>query len=142
FEPGHHCEWIWLLHRYARLSGEPVAPEAAALLATVHRCGISPHHLVLDEVWTSGSCKTATARCWPQTEALKAGVCTATADGRLAPDAIVSRLFTHHLSGPTPGLWWDKVDEQLSPCVDKVPATTFYHLFLAFAEYLSERPSS
>jgi mannose-6-phosphate isomerase len=142
FEPGHHFEWVWLLHRYARLSGEPVAPEAAALLATAGRCGISQHHLVLDEVWTSGNCKRGSARCWPQTEALKAVCVGAGLDGKLAPDAIVSRLFAHHLSGPVPGSWWDRVDEQLNPCVDKVPATTFYHLFLAFAEYLSGPQSS
>jgi len=149
FEPGHHFEWIWLLHRYAQLSGEPVAPEASALRARAHRCGVSEHQLVFDEVWTSGICKRATSRCWPQTEALKACLYASDDDGAnesaLAPDLIVSRLFAHHLSGPVPGAWWDKVDDRLNPCVDKVPATTFYHLFLAFSEYLTahaQRPGS
>ena len=25
-EPGHHYEWVWLLHEYARLTGEPIHP--------------------------------------------------------------------------------------------------------------------
>ena len=36
-EPGHLCEWSWLLHEFHRLSGEPLDPAASALFDVAMR---------------------------------------------------------------------------------------------------------
>ena len=56
-EPGHHCEWIWLLDRWRRLSGEDRSGPAQALWARVQRDGLH-NGVAIDEIWRDGGART------------------------------------------------------------------------------------
>jgi mannose-6-phosphate isomerase len=181
-EPGHHFEWIWLLHQFARLKGEAVHPGAKALYEFANQCGVEAGTgLVIDEVFVDRKIKSASKRCWPQTEALKAELALSEAAGRGAPinstgasgagrgapinatgasgagrgapinstgasgaghpiakraDAIVDNIFSTYLDQPVAGGWVDIVDASNAPIAASIPASTFYHVFVAFTEYL------
>jgi mannose/cellobiose epimerase-like protein (N-acyl-D-glucosamine 2-epimerase family) len=139
-EPGHHMEWVWLLAWYARVMAKPLADEARRLHAFATRHGRPGGGVLLcDELEADGRVRSAATRSWPQTEALKAEVALAEADGRPLPplaDDIVAALFDTYLGRPVPGGWIDWVDGGGRPLVERIPASTFYHLFLGFAEYL------
>lgn len=51
------------------------------------------------------------------------------------------RLLLDAYLAPAPkGLWFDNLDQAGMPIADKVPASSLYHLFLAFAEALRIAP--
>ncbi len=139
-EPGHHYEWTWLLHQYAGLSGDREAARAAHPLyrfAVVK--GTDPvDGLAYDVVGRDGGARQGSKRLWVQTEALKAHLAMAeqTADtaalGRAQAtlDAIFARyLATGH------GVWQDQFAADGRPMAASAPASSFYHLYLAFSEY-------
>ncbi len=144
-EPGHHFEWSWILHNYARLSHDTRAHDVAHLafeFASKH--GVHPQsNLTYDEIDRSGAKLRASHRLWPQTEAIKAYVATAehgpsaevraTARGRIAP--AVNAIFDNYFI-PDSGFWNDQLDAAGKSVSTYVPATSLYHLFLAFAETL------
>ena len=144
-EPGHHFEWSWILHTYAKLAGEPQAHEVSHLVFEFARTrGINAqNNLTYDEIDRSGATLRASHRLWPQTEALKAYVATAehgpsaearaAAGQRIAPavDAIFDNYFF-----PDTGIWNDQIDTAGKKVSEFVPATSLYHLFLAFTETL------
>jgi mannose/cellobiose epimerase-like protein (N-acyl-D-glucosamine 2-epimerase family) len=140
-EPGHHYEWVWLLHQLAQALGgvPPREIEALAEFADAHGCEAATG-LVYDEVWDDGRVKRATKRSWPQTEALKAELALAEVShkGITTPkaDKILNSLFAYYLVQKVPGGWNDVVDAANLPIATHMPASTFYHVFLAFAEYL------
>jgi mannose/cellobiose epimerase-like protein (N-acyl-D-glucosamine 2-epimerase family) len=138
-EPGHQCEWVWLLAWHARLTGAPLAAEAERLAAFVARHGRRDGRLLCDAVAADGRVLSAATRLWPQTEAIKAGIALAEAQG-VPPgpevDAAVDALFATFLDQPVRGGWTDWRDPDGRPCVDAIPASSLYHLFLALSEYL------
>ncbi len=139
-EPGHCCEWLWLLKACERRYGGALRPWREALYAFVDRCGRAPGSgLLYDEVAPDGRVLKPTMRCWPQTEALKAAL-VHHEEGDPAARAEVRRLcdglFTHYLATAPSGLWQDQVDETGRGLARDVPASTLYHLFLGFAELL------
>lgn len=142
-EPGHQCEWVWLLKRHADRTGAPLPEEALRLHDFALRHGRpAGGALLCDEVWTDGTVKKPSTRCWPQTEALKAEIALAEARGEPLPpraEAIVSALFDTFLGRPVQGGWIDWVDGEGRPMVPAIPASTFYHVFLAFSEYREGR---
>ena len=143
-EPGHQAEWVWLLKWYVDRTGEPLAEEARRLFAFVHANGRpSGTVLLCDELWDDGTVRKASTRSWPQTEALKAEIAIAEAEG-LSPgpyaDAIVAALFDTFLDrAAVEGAWIDWVDVDGASLTQAIPASTFYHLFLAMSEYLRVR---
>ena len=130
-EPGHHCEWAWLLRRYERAAGVPVKRYVGALLAHVERCGIDAAGLLPDEVMADGTVRTPSRRLWPMTEAIKA---YAGEGRREAAVALADRLATHFLSGVVPGGWMDRLDDHGRPATDVMPASSLYHVLGAVAE--------
>lgn len=139
-EPGHHCEWVWLLKWYADRVGEPLCEEAFRLHDFVERHGRpGGGALLCDALWTDGSIARASTRSWPQTEAIKAEIAVAEARGEplgARADATVEALFDTFLDRPVRGGWIDWVDANGAPLVETIPASTFYHVFLSFSEYL------
>jgi mannose/cellobiose epimerase-like protein (N-acyl-D-glucosamine 2-epimerase family) len=139
-EPGHHFEWAWLLQEFGRLAGQDMGAQARALYDFAARHGReSKTGLAYDEVWIGGGVKKASKRCWPQTEALKAEIALADIEGRKpGPEAaaILDLIFRYYLDGAIAGGWNDVVDATNRPLSTTIPASTLYHLFLAFAEYL------
>ena len=140
-EPGHHYEWIWLLQRYAKFSGRSRDAACRKLFAFAEAYGRNRvTGLVYDEVTKAGRPITATSRCWPQTEALKAllALDRAGMEG-LAPriDETLSHLLDRTLADAPAGCWMDRYGSTGRPIADTIPASTFYHLFCAFAELLA-----
>lgn len=139
-EPGHHFEWVWLLHGFGRASGDDVTAEADTLYRFAEACGTDPADgLAYDGVRHDGTVTDPNKRLWPQTEAIKAQVARyeATADPittarlRLIVDAVFARYL-----GVGPGYWVDQTDRGGTAIVEYAPASTFYHLYLAFREVL------
>ena len=144
-EPGHHYEWVWLLHRFMK---------PGTVRGDVHRAmrrlfdfavahGQSPHtKLVVDAVLPDGTTVSGNHRLWPQAERLKAWLAMFERD-EVDPRATVSegveQMFAHYLAVQPAGTWVECRDPELRPKADKIPASSFYHVVLAFAEVLRFR---
>jgi N-acylglucosamine 2-epimerase/mannose-6-phosphate isomerase len=144
-EPGHHFEWAWILTRLQRLGGADLSAEARALTAFAEQWGLNAatgltHNIVRDD----GALIDGASRTWPNTERIKAWIAAAERDGAPAAPARIAQsadaLFRFHLSRPAPGLWIETFDAAGAPAADKIPTSTLYHVFLAFAEVLRARP--
>lgn len=143
-EPGHQAEWVWLLKWYADRIGEPLAEEARRLFAFAETYGRPAGTILLcDELWIDGTVRKPSTRSWPQTEAIKAEIAMAEACGTSPGprvDEIARALFDTFLDRAViEGTWIDWVDIDGAPLTHTIPASTFYHLFLAFSEYLRVR---
>jgi mannose-6-phosphate isomerase len=139
-EPGHHCEWVWLLDKFERLTGENTAGERRALLDFALRHGRDPASgLLVDELFADGRVRQGSMRSWPQCEALKARL-VSLERGETAARADVAHfangLLDRYLAVKPAGLWQDCFGADGAPLTAQVPASTLYHLFLAFAELL------
>jgi mannose-6-phosphate isomerase len=129
-EPGHHCEWVWLLHRYQALS----APRAdlqeisRRLMAFVDRFGIDPVHGGLVDVLDSqGNLVEPTARLWPQTERLKAEFLRAEPDPTRQTQALSSLAAFLRPDG----LWHERRDPSGLYRLLPAPASSLYHITAA-----------
>ena len=145
-DPGHHYEWCWLLARYRALAqgwacgpSEREIDEGIAILnrfATAH--GHGPTGLVMDELTDDGQPHRVTSRLWCQTEHLKALLAAyeRRGDAEIARQIgeVVRRIFHYYLTPALPGQWVDQVDVTGQPLTTHAPASTFYHLFVAFSE--------
>ncbi len=141
-EPGHHCEWVWLLDAIQKATTpQPALREIAGRLMTfVDRHGIDPvHGGVVDELGSDGSQLRASARLWPQTERLKAEFLRPDPSPEKQLDAInVLRGFLRD-----DGLWHERRAPDGTWRTDSAPASSLYHLTAAIltVERLTERPS-
>ena len=127
-EPGHHCEWVWLLRDCAAWAGPGRAAlegAQAALLGFVDRHGLNPALGTLyDEVWQDGAVRADASRLWPQTERLKAEALRPDASpaGRLAAHAALRRYLRPD------GLWHERLRADGTPVEEPAPASSLYHL--------------
>ncbi|MGF1751709.1 AGE family epimerase/isomerase [Vibrio cionasavignyae] len=139
-DPGHHYEWIWLLNHYEKLTGVNVNNAINTLFSFTQQHGHNTNGLVRDEIYASGQPLRPTSRLWCQTEYLKACIALWERDpsdaNRAAISQAVEQIFIHYLNPAKSGLWVDQVDEMGHPINEDSPASSFYHLFLAFSELL------
>jgi N-acylglucosamine 2-epimerase/mannose-6-phosphate isomerase len=139
-EPGHQLEWAWILVQFERLTGEKLTAHAAALVDFAERFGVDPRtHVAFQVVRDDGLPIDKGSRTWPNTERIKGHLALFEALGRdpRAPVAGSARLLLgRYLKTETPGLWMDHFDTDGRPVAKNVPASTLYHVFLAFAETL------
>jgi mannose-6-phosphate isomerase len=140
-EPGHHYEWAWLLHQYTRLTGDDHTGPAARLYDFAQRHGCDPATgLVWDIVGRNGQVRARSTRLWPQTEAVKAHCVMAGRGGGASPAAeariagLVDHLLTRFLADCPHGAWRDRFDAAGQPLGDGIPTSSFYHVFMAYAE--------
>jgi mannose-6-phosphate isomerase len=136
-EPGHHFEWVWLLHRYAALSGRPVEPAADALYTMAMRHGFDAEtgH-IHDQLDRSGTPIQRTRRIWPVTEAIKAQTARIEA-GLPVPPGQPDRLSQHILDRflrPAQLGWIETMTPDGAPLQTNLPGSTPYHLVMAAAE--------
>jgi mannose/cellobiose epimerase-like protein (N-acyl-D-glucosamine 2-epimerase family) len=139
-EPGHAFEWAWILARYQALTGEEVAAIAVSLVAFAERVGINPKTgAVYDEIRDDGTPLVTSSRSWPNTERIKAHLALFELT-REEPSEVVAKttrlLLDKYLSTEIRGLWMDQLDGEGAAIAKAVPASIFYHLFLAFSELL------
>jgi mannose/cellobiose epimerase-like protein (N-acyl-D-glucosamine 2-epimerase family) len=145
-EPGHHYEWVWLLQQYAARSGEDFALEQDALFRFAETHGRNPRTgFVVNALGQDGRVRDAASRLWMQTEELKAHLALGERDGHIdVPriEAVVATLLNHYCDpcgGGTerivpPGGWIDVFDAEGTPAVKVMPASSLYHIYVAFAE--------
>lgn len=155
-EPGHHYEWVWLLHRYARLARQPRAYALAEqLFDFADRFGHDETTgLVLDAIDRRGRPVDVDLRLWPNTELLKAQIAMQERYGQEPgfDDAAImnnvqrirDNFLTRQITGPAAMLregWWiDHLEASgLRPKCDHIPASSLYHIFFAFTELLRHR---
>lgn len=143
-EPGHQFEWSWLLHHAGRLTGVSFASEARGLFRFAEENGLQAGTgLTWDEVLDDGSVHKRSFRCWPQTETLKAHLARFEFEGELDAGRvaqIVDNVLDRYLAVEPRGVWTEHLDEDGRPYGDKIPTSTLYHVFLAFAELLRLQP--
>lgn len=151
-DPGHMMEWTWLLRRYERATGHPVASLCEALFGNALRLGLDRSGFLVDEVDAQGRPLVDRRRLWPQTEYLKSLIVQAAAKTDQAcetllaeADALVGRLLESYLAPSPAGTWCDQYDLAGRPTAATVPASTLYHLLAPAAEILrlhKVRPSA
>ncbi len=131
-EPGHHFEWVWLLHRWqAQGGGLDLRAEADALFAHATRHGFDRDHGgIHDRVGRDGAPLLASRRIWPVTEAIKAHAVRGDAAGTAR---LIDHLFSDFLRPAATG-WIETMTREGVPQQTTLPASTPYHLFLAAAE--------
>ncbi len=125
-EPGHHCEWVWLLHWYQSLTtpNPDLRRIATRLMGFVDQHGIGPHGHLYDIVADDGSVIEPGARLWPQTEWLRAEHLREDADASRQAQAARSLAF---LLRPD-GLWHERRSADGTLWQGPAPASSLYHL--------------
>ena len=124
-EPGHHCEWVWLLHRAASLGCRTPGGVSARLMAFVDRHGLDPASGgVVDLVGSDGAARDTGARLWPQTERLKAEFLRA--DASEAKQLQAARALAAYLRPD--GLWHERRTPGGALSEEPAPASSLYHL--------------
>jgi mannose-6-phosphate isomerase len=130
-EPGHHFEWVWLLHAYARARD---CSEARFLADLLHRFarrhGVDADGLVFDALWRSGSVARDSKRLWPQTEHLKALAARGESSALRESLARVAAAYVD----PATGAWREQLDRAGRVTSDALNATSVYHVVLALRE--------
>lgn len=134
-EPGHMAEWVYLIDRYeaatGRLSGVPLTILYRAVLCRRDETGLLPDR---------SDPQTHTRRLWPQTELLKATVAMhrrgETPSEAPYPEDILAQMWEQYFDTPVPGGWYDKRSTASALLSDHMPASTFYHIIVAFHFYL------
>ncbi len=132
-EPGHHLEWSWLLHRLAEAGGQDLRIEAGRLHRWALAHGLDRNGFAIDECDRTGRPRRATRRLWPQTELIKSHLANGEPD---AAARVACRVLDTYLATDPAGLWIDQFDEHGRACAPTVPASTLYHLVVAFEELL------
>ena len=136
-EPGHQFEWVWLLDAYARAAGEAVAPIAGRLY-TYASGTLDEDGRALLETTRDGLPHDAGRRSWSQSEALKAHLVMLEMTGDEAIAAAACRSFDvlmdEHLTPE--GGWIEQYDGDGHIVSATMPASTGYHVALAFSELI------
>lgn len=135
-EPGHMAEWVYLIDRYEQVTGHrtdlPIITLYGAVLARRDATGLLPDR---------ADPTSETRRMWPQTELLKAAVAMARRDqtliGAPSPEAVLALMWDQYLDTPVAGGWYDKRSTAGDLLSENMPASTFYHILVAFRFYLS-----
>ena len=143
-EPGHIFEWSWLLGEYQRLSGcdgmekARIITVAERLFAVGITAGCDPvTGFAYDAMTEKKEIIEHATRIWPQTELMRLlrlrrdrGEDRATKMLARLSSGFFERYAPQHLAGG----WIDRLDPQLQPLVDYMPASSLYHIYGAGRE--------
>ncbi len=139
-EPGHQMEWAWILGRGRSLLDLDVGTEIRALVSFAEEFGVNPvTSATYNAVDVDGRVLNAGSRIWPNTERMKGVIARYELDGTdpwPALEASGRLLLDKYLSHPVKGLWTEEFDADGKSTYATSPASSLYHLFLAFAETL------
>ncbi len=143
-EPGHQFEWAWILARYQALTGHPVGAPAAALVDFAETHGVDPASgATFNAVRSDGTPIDKASRLWPNTERIQAAAAMFELEGR-DPRPVFTRsgrlVLDRYLAHEPRGTWIDCFDAAGRPAAESIPASSFYHIFIAFAEMLRVEP--
>ena len=141
-EPGHHCEWVWLLNLYVALGGtRPVDDARAALLAFADTFGHATSGplagAAYDEVAPDGRVVSETHLLWPQTEAVKAYLSEYRRTGDVArldqARKIAGLMFDHYIDTDA-AFWINQRDARAQVIWSEALSRLLYHIAVAFTE--------
>jgi mannose/cellobiose epimerase-like protein (N-acyl-D-glucosamine 2-epimerase family) len=136
-EPGHHYEWSWLLARYRphadAETGQRLDGAARVLIAFADRHGLSARdNAAVDEVYSDGEVRQASAKLWPQTERLKAIL--AWPGYSSASVATVVAGLAAYTDGLPSGCWQERRAAAGDFIAQPMQAGSLYHLTCAIEE--------
>ena len=140
-EPGHMVEWVWLLRRYAKLTGSNEDLLCEQLLSTALAVSAeSGNAFLVDEALLDGTALKQTRRLWPQAELLKAYLERHNATGipryLHQAEALEEAMLSSYLADAPEGCWRDCFDLTGRFVAPTIPASSLYHLWTAVAEVL------
>ncbi|WP_407049804.1 AGE family epimerase/isomerase [Methyloraptor flagellatus] len=142
-EPGHCFEWAWLFERL-EARGLGGAATSDGLVAFARAKGIdSARGVAINEVYTDGNIRWASARLWPQTERLKAAVARYRRTGEEVELREACAAFSglaRYFDPSDRGIWFDKLrpDGGFEP--ENAPGSSLYHITCSYVELLSLFP--
>ena len=141
FEPGHQFEWAWILAQHQMQSGVDHTDLIRRLVVGAEEMGVCKHsNLTFNIVDTGGRVLDPGSRTWPNTERIKGWLGLYEATGEHTWPHVESAckvLFDYHLGPAAPqGMWLDAFSNQRTVTAENVPASTLYHILLAFSEVL------
>lgn len=139
-EPGHQFEWTWILNSCRRHFGLDLAAEMRATAAFAEAHGVDAASAATwNAVTADGTPVDRGSRTWPNCERLKAAIALQDLDG-VDPAPVLNAgcrlLLERYLARRPAGTWTDAFDADSRPAADAIPASTLYHVFLAFSEVL------
>lgn len=127
-EPGHCYEWAFLLTEVERLTGRDTASWARRLVAFSET-----HGLIGDLAVDLLDAAEPSFRLWPQLERLRALAALPWPD--LDLPRLADEIRTLYLDyGPAHG-WLDKLDTDLKPAANSIPASMVYHLITGLGSF-------
>lgn len=142
-EPGHHFEWVWLLHEHARLRGSEVAGVESRLFEFAMRHGVDCEGLAIEQIDVSGQPRDSSRKLWALSEQLKAATVRSERPNLGGPglnlESVLHGIFRCFPSGESAPVWYERVDAKGDARTSRMPASTLYHLTLAFTEYLRSK---
>jgi mannose/cellobiose epimerase-like protein (N-acyl-D-glucosamine 2-epimerase family) len=136
-EPGHQFEWAWLLLCQDSTAGTRTRTAAVRLFDIGENHGVKGG-IAINALGADLRVKDPAARLWPQTERLKAAsrLGALTADERYWRSALgAAQGLWRFLDHGARGLWYDKIDREGKFVVEPSPASSFYHIICAIAEF-------
>lgn len=133
-EPGHHAEWIWLLHSYrtassisAALESPEIADTIALLFEFLDQHGVAANTgALIDEIWSDGTIKSASSRLWPQAERLKAEILRPFCSSEQVYKAF--QVLQSYRTRSPQGLWYERRLADDTFTTEPAPASSLYHL--------------
>ncbi len=139
-EPGHQFEWGWLLLRWVERTGESRAREPALqIIQFGESLGVDQSRgVAITSLLSDGTVRDPLARLWPQTERLKAACIAAEVTRQeeyWGMAVVAARGLQKYLGTPLRGLWRDKMNPDGSFVEEPAPASSFYHIACAIAEF-------
>lgn len=137
-EPGHLAEWVWLLDQFSVSSDEEIDPAAKVMFECVLSQGVNPETgLLYASFKRSGTPIACESRTWMQTEWFRAASVAYRRQydqAGKALDMASDGLFNHHFSGVPSGGWRDRIEADGQASMDRMPASTLYHVLGALIE--------
>jgi len=132
-EPGHAFEWSWLASQWSAIGGCDTAADSDQLYRAGLR-GVGPLGLASDEANPDSTVKIATARCWPQTEWLKAALARhakAPGEASLGEIGRAHAALMSYRDGAIAGAWRDRRLADGGWADGPAPASSGYHIVCA-----------
>jgi len=138
-EPGHQFEWAWLLMRWGMARGDDKMIKAALRLIEIGETfGIDDRGVAFFSLLDDFTPDDKKARLWAQTERIKAHCLAAELTGEQAHwdrSVQAAQGLEKFLDVAVRGLWRDILKADGTFVEEPAPASSFYHIVCAIAEY-------
>lgn len=130
-EPGHFCEWVWLLAECERLTGSAAGKAGSRLFEHAMARGVNPAtDLLYAAIGPDGQVLEGGSRTWMQTEWVRAASIEMKRGNPEAPallEQACKGLADHHLEPVIAGGWEDAIARDGEGESARMPASTLYH---------------